>query len=355
MVDRWSKNRTENRPGVQLNLPMLAPLPAKAVKQTLAWLDDRAEKKGEPTLREAADGIRLSGQGPELSELVRIWSSLLEDGKIILLRNSTPAQLPDSLMALEKPECWNDFRIRPRKRLSREKLDCLLALIGDFPGSGKAGDSDEVVDDIRRMIRSWKMELAECKTLCRRAGSPGENAILDCLYNIQKLSRIWRVDELLETVGKDEFRVLRERVQAIRVYGGVQILFWKSFQKAVVRLAGYEEELRTCDGFLAVRAELARLRENPEPWNVIDRIREMTSWMEEEMDQLDHERLKKARSSAMDEVDDMIADVYRRYPKETGRVEERRQALFSLRQIRKKLEMAVDRSAVETAMEEALR
>jgi hypothetical protein len=339
------------KPGNQLSLNF-GPPSSDLIRQVMKWLEDAVFTKT-VTIQSMIDQLPGSALNLHRSLLIRILAVLVSEGKIFLLAHGESMSISAARYVLETPDRWKTIGIRLRRRLPLERIQKICRILSPHMELPAPDDQDNLSDAIRLKLGHWRIEFQEFSRLCDRNGYPGQSDIQECLKMIHELGRIPGADEILCEIQNDRTIILLDRIKQMQTFFGVQIIFWNATQKTMARVPPNLEELAQVEWFEPDWSELVLLTSRPDPWNVMDRIRELNARIAGEIDRIERARIAGSKQKGIQQIDGMVQELSGLFQEKNMDPELRHRTLFSLQQIKKKLLNASTPSDVDHLLTQA--
>ncbi|MFZ3044925.1 MAG: hypothetical protein WA151_03350, partial [Desulfatirhabdiaceae bacterium] len=159
--------------------------------------------------------------------------------------------------------------------------------------------------------------------------------------------------EILCEIQNDRTIILLDRLKQMKTFFGVQIIFWNAMQKTMARVPSNLEELTQVEWFEPDWSEFLLMKSRPDPWNVMDRIRELNARIAGEVDRIELSRIAGSKEKGIQKIDGMVQELSDLFQENNMDPELRHRTLFSLQQIKKKLLNASTPSDIDHLLTQA--
>jgi len=342
----------EKQPGNQLSLSF-GPPPRDQIQRVMTWLDDSHCMEQPFTIRNLID--RLPDSLPDLYEslVIRILAVLVSEGKVRFLSHDEPMSISAAKYVLETPIRWKTIAVRPRTRLAIQQIEAVRRILSPHMELPASDNPDDLSDAIRQKMLHWRIEFQEFSRLCDKNHYPGKSDIQECLKQIRDLEQTSGADEILVKIQAGQTGILLDRIKTLNIFFGVGIVFWNALQKTMTRVLTNLETVINLEWFHTDWAELVLLKNRPDPWNVMDRIRELNTRISDEIDRIEFARIDESKKTAIEQVEGMIGELSELFQENSVSPEIRHNALFPLQQIKKNLLNASTHSDIDRLMVQA--
>lgn len=264
---------------------------------------------------------------------------LFIDFKIYFVINGAKIQAEEAKDYLTKSAQWKNVKIIKRKVVEKSDLQNVKNLCKDIFGSIGPEGQDELSRFLRKRLRRWKKDLSSFKQLADTGIYPGKSEIDDCLNFVWKLLAIRDPYELIKAFidRKNKLLDVSCKVHRLKDFYKNQIETWNSLLKAVDEFMPNQTALEKDHDAAEALCRIFQILNAPSPYSMLKDVCGLISRVKVINDALVDEKRALARSSAIEDVENMIAQVCSLLNEKNANSDLKNQALFNLQKIKKKL------------------
>ena len=269
------------------------------------------------------------GWKPE-SEITLLVARLFMAGEIKLISDGVYIEPRGAIELLTKSVHFKRVSILKRKTADSHSIKQARELHRDLFSKLPKEDEDGLIADSRESFLDWQQELNGYQDKSSRQYYPAKSAIESAISRIKKQLAIRDSYEYIQSLisAREEWRDLAEDIHDISSFYTTQVTTWQRMLNALSKFEDNREILKENPQAANALKELQSIRDNPNPYGVVNRIDGLLASVENVNDVLSNQE----RGFALAELDKKIEEVELALDGVSAEADLRNKALYPLQQ-----------------------
>jgi hypothetical protein len=240
-------------------------------------------------------------------ETVLLVARLFMAGEIKLMLEGNDLDPASTADPLTKSARFKQVSILKRKTADATTLRRARELYKDLFSQLGRDEEDSLVADFRTRLGDWQTELKSYALTAATPHHPGKATIDTALARIGQQLAIRDSFAFIEALlsAKDDWQDASEDIHDLVNFYKTQITAWRKLLDALAKFADNREALNKVPQAATALAELAQIRDNPQPYGQVNRIEPLVAAVHTVNEQLAHDKREKALLS----IDNKLAVV----------------------------------------------
>lgn len=240
-------------------------------------------------------------------ETVLLVSRLFMAGEIKLMLEGSDLDPASAADPLTKSARFKQVSILKRKTADATTLRRARELYKDLFSQLGREDEDSLVADYRTRLGNWQSDLKSYALTAATPHHPGKPTIDAALASIGQQLAIRDSFAFIEALlsAKDDWQDAADDIHDLVNFYKTQITAWRKLLAALSQFADNREALNKVPQAATALAELAQIRDNPQPYGQVNRIEPLVAAVTTINEQLAQEKREKALLS----IDEKLAVV----------------------------------------------
>lgn len=240
-------------------------------------------------------------------ETVLLVARLFMAGEIKLMLEGSDLDPASAADPLTKSARFKQVSILKRKTADATTLRRARELYKDLFSELGREDEDSLVADYRTRLGKWQSDLKSYSLTAATPHYPGKTTIDTALARISQQLAIRDSFAFVEALlsSKDDWHDAADDIHDLDNFYETQITAWRKLLAALGHFADNREALNKVPQAATALAELIQIRDNPQPYGVINRIEPLVATVTAVNEQLAQEKREKALLS----IDEKLAVV----------------------------------------------
>jgi len=311
------------------------------LQRVMAFLDERSSADMSVFLSDVFSWF--SGQPYAWSggRFTRSISSLFADYMISCVMDGNIFLHHHSSIFLEVPDQWDQVRVIPRKRLSPDELEEIVALCQPILGLDCPVNQDDLTRFMIGCLHRWKSSLTVFASLAEAGQYPGASDIDSCLSFIQAWLAIADPFEKISFVrnGKNEISSFYDMFVRLKDFYESRTARWESWRKSLEKFSEFEPFLKKDAEVASDLSNLRLVLEMEHPWDKIGDIDATIARIKPVYERIRSDKYARLQQDTLLQIDQMIETISQLLENVHARNEVRNMALVELQKIRKAIKI----------------
>lgn len=307
------------------------------LKRVLAFLDDRSSADTPIFFSDVFSWF--SGQSDAWSggRFARSISTLFSDHMISCVMDGNTYLSHHSSIFLEAPDQWARIQVIPRKRLSVEELEEVVALCRSILGMDCLADQDELTHFLIGCLNRWKSSLTVFNSLAEAGRYPGAADIRSCFSFIQAWQSIADPYDKISFVrnAKAELKSFCDTFVRLKNFYEGGTARWDSGRKLIEKFIEFQSIIERDAEATSDLLKLRHVLEMEHPWNELDAMDALIARIKPVYERIRNERYSLLQHDTLLQIDRMIEAISQLLEESHARSDLRNVALVDLQKIKK--------------------
>ena len=229
-------------------------------------------------------------------ETVLLVARLFMAGEIKLMLEGSDLDPASAADPLTKSARFKQVSILKRKTADATTLRRARELYKDLFSELGREDEDSLVADYRTRLGKWQSDLKSYSLTAATPHYPGKTTIDTALARIGQQLAIRDSFAFVEALlsSKDDWHDAGDDIHDLENFYETQITVWRKLLAALSQVADNREALNKVPQAATALAELIQIRDNPQPYAVVNRIEPLVATVTVVNEQLAQEKREKA-------------------------------------------------------------
>lgn len=208
---------------------------------------------------------------------------------------------------------------------------------------------------LRKNLRAWESELKRYWKIAETGKYPGAGKIQQGLDNIKKLLNVYDPYEFLNAFNMNGDRLGKayDELAILKNFFNNQIHVWDKLIEFIKEFTPNLTLLEKDPDVKKALKSLYKISNDPEPYNLIDKIEENISVVKQANDLIVEELVAFAKSDALNEIDKMIEKIRNVLDNKDAGSNTRNNALYPLQDTKRKINMALNLQNISDYLNDA--
>lgn len=265
-------------------------------------------------------------------EISLLIARLYMAGEIQLMRNNTPLTPSDAVEVLTKSVRFKEVAILKRKTADATTLRRARELYKELFSQLGAEDEGTLVANFRTALGNWQGDLKSYAHTAASPHHPGKATIDATVTLLGEQLAIQDSYSFIEKLlaQKDDWQDAAEDVSDLQNFYKTQISTWRKLLAALAQFADNREALEKIPQAASALAELTKIRDNAQPYGLINRIEPLISTVSTANEALAQEKRERALLS----IDSKLAEVQKHLDAHSASADLRNKALKPLQDLK---------------------
>ena len=240
-------------------------------------------------------------------ETVLLVARLFMAGEIKLMLEGNDLDPASASDPLTKSARFKQVSILKRKTADATTLRRARELYKDLFSQLGREDEDSLVVEFRTRLGGWQIELKSYAHTAATPHHPGKATIVAALARIGQQLAIRDSFAFIEALltAKDDWQDTADDVHDVVNFYTTQIAAWRKLLAALAQFSDNREALNKVPAAASALAQLTQIRDNPQPYGLVNRIEPLVATVTTVNEQLAQEKRQKALLS----IDTKLAEV----------------------------------------------
>ncbi|MBY0410971.1 MAG: BREX system P-loop protein BrxC [Burkholderiaceae bacterium] len=268
-------------------------------------------------------------------ETVLLVARLFMAGEIKLMLEGSDLDPASAADPLTKSARFKQVSILKRKTADATTLRRARELYKDLFSQLGREDEDSLVADYRTRLGGWQSDLKSYALTAATPHHPGKPTLDAALARIGQQLAIRDSFAFIEALlsAKDDWQDAADDIHDLVNFYKTQITAWRKLLAALAQFADNREALNKVPQAATALAELTQIRDNPQPYALVNRIEPLVATVTSVNEQLAQEKREKALLS----IDDKLAEVQKQLAASAATPELSNKALKPLQDLKARI------------------